>query len=432
MKVLFVSNDLIGGNLAYLIKKEGHDVKLYIEDQGRHENFDNMVTKTYNWHKELRWVGKNGLIVFDDIGYGEEQDELRKKGYTVFGGNKWADKLEKDRVYGQKIFKEYGLKTVPLKDFKNIKTAIAFVKRNKKAWVIKQNNHHYSKILNYIGELSDGRDVVGMLENYSRNIKLCNEKVSLHERIQGVEIGVGRYFNGKDWVGPIEFNIEYPKLFPGDVGPMTSEMGTLAWYSMDENNKLYKEIIEKMKPYLQKIDFRGDFEINCMVNETGAYPLEATPRLGSPIIHLHSEIHQSPWLEFLYAVAKGKKYNLKWKKGFGIVVLVAVPPFPNVEKTQRNLIYGSIVDIKNITDEELKHIHYEEVAIKKHNKKYYVSDNRGYVLYVTGIASSIKKVQENVYGILKKIHIPRMFYRNDIGDSFLKINQTKLKKWGWL
>ncbi len=432
VKILFISNDLIGGNLAYLMKKEGHDVKLYIEDHGRHENFDGMVPKTYNWRKELRWVGKDGLIVFDDVGYGEDQDELRKLGYTVFGGNKFADKLEQNRAYGQKIFKEYGLKTVPLKDFANIKSAISFIKRNKKAWVIKQNNHHYSKVLNYIGELPDGRDVIGMLEGYLKSIKLRNEKVSLHERIFGVEIGVGRYFNGKDWVGPIEFNIEYPKFFPGDVGPMTSEMGTLAWYSDNENNKLYKEILGKMKPYLQKIDYRGDFEINCIVNETGAYPLEATPRIGSPIIHLHTELHKSPWSEFLYSIAKGENYKLKWKKGYGIVVLVAVPPFPYTERTQRNLLYGSKVYMTNIKEKELEHIHFEEVALRKDKKQLYVSDNRGYVVYVTGVDSTIKKVQQNVYGLIKKIYVPKMFYRNDIGTSFAKENQAKLKKWGWI
>jgi phosphoribosylamine--glycine ligase len=432
MNILFISNDLIGGNIAYLLKKEGHDVKLFIEDSGRHENFNNMVPKTYNWKKELPWVGKNGLIVFDDVGYGEIQDDLRKEGYIVFGGNKDSDRLEQDRTYGQIIFKKYGLKTVPFKDFNNIKNAIAYAKKNRMAWVIKQNNHHYSKVLNYVGEFDDGRDVIGMLKNYYHNKRAGSEKISLHQKIVGVEIGVGRYFNGKDWVGPIEFNIEYPRFFPGDIGPMTSEMGTLAWYSTDENNKLYKETLEKMKPHLKKIDFKGDFEINCIVNETGAYPLEATPRFGSPIIHLHSEIHESPWGEFLYAIAKGEKCDLKWKKGYGIVVLVAIPPFPYVEKSQKNLLYGSYVHFDNLPKNDLKHIHFEEISYNPNKKIHYISDIRGYALYVTDVKPTIKKAQESVYGMIKNIYIPKMFYRNDIGDSFAKENQSKLKKWGYL
>ena len=110
MRILFISNDLIGGNLAYLLKQEGHNVKLFIEDSGRYENFDNMIPKTYNWRRELPWIGKDGLIIFDDTGYGEIQEELRKDGYIVFGGSKLGDKMEMDRSYGQKIFKNMDLK----------------------------------------------------------------------------------------------------------------------------------------------------------------------------------------------------------------------------------------------------------------------------------------------------------------------------------
>lgn len=432
MNILFISNDLIGGNLALLLKKEGHNVKLFIEDSGRHENFNNMITKVYNWKKELPWVGTDGLIVFDDVGYGEIQDDLRKQGYTVFGGSKGGDRLEQDRVFGQKMFREHGIKTFPLKDFNSIKNAISFVKKHKKAWVIKQNNHHYSKVLNYVGEFDDGRDVLGMLYNYYHSKRANTEKISLHEKIIGVEIGCGRYFNGHDWVGPIEFNIEYPKFFPGDLGPMTSEMGTLAWYSNDEKNKLYRETIEKMTAYLRKVNFRGDFEINCIVNETGIYALEATARMGSPIIHLHSELNKSPWGEFLYAVAKGEDYNLKWKKGYGIVVLVAVPPFPYTEKAQRNLLYGSYVYLDNLKQRDNQHVHFEEVSYNTNKKRFYISDTRGYILYVTGVTSSIKKTQNNVYRIIKDVYIPKMFYRNDIGDSFLKENRAKLIKWGYI
>jgi phosphoribosylamine--glycine ligase len=213
---------------------------------------------------------------------------------------------------------------------------------------------------------------------------------------------------------------------------MTSEMGTLAWYSDDEKNKLYKETLEKIKPLLKKIKFKGDFEINCIVNETGAYPLEATPRFGSPIVHLHSDLHMSPWGEFLYAIAKGEQYNLKWKKGYGLVVLVAVPPFPYVEKAQKNLLYGSYIYFDNLPPKDMDHIHFEEVSYNQNKKTYYVSDTRGYILYVTDVKPTIKKVQESVYRMIKGIYLPKMFYRNDIGDSFAKENQAKLKKWGYL
>jgi phosphoribosylamine--glycine ligase len=402
MKVLFISNDLIAGNLARLLSSEGHEVKIYIADEKRRKNFDYLLKKTKDWKKELSWVGKDGLIVFDDIGYGEAQSDLRKQGYRVFGGSLYGDKLETDREYAQKIFSEYGVKTKETKDFENAYKAIEYIKNNPKAWVVKQNGSA-SKSINYVGHFDDGRDVISILKSYAVNPKINREKITLQEKIYGIEIGVGRYFNGKDWVGPIEFNIEYKKFMPGDIGPTTSEMGTLAWYSDNEKNKLYKQVLAPLKPFLEKIDYRGDFEINCIVNKEGAYPLEATPRFGSPIVHLHSELHEMHWGEFLSAIADGKQCNLKWKKGVGIVVLLAVPPFPYHKNDDENTFFGINIFFDKITSEDMNHVHLEEVSrdIEDPNQ-YYISDNRGYIMYVTSVEKNEKIAQKKVYSIIKK------------------------------
>lgn len=431
MNILFVSKNLIAGNVAYLLKKEGHSVKLYVEDENGRKNFDNLLEKVDSWEKELDWVGKEGLIVFDDVGFGKQQDKLRKEGYRVFGGSELGDKLELDREYGQKIFAECGLTPVLLKDFEDMDDAAVYVKKNPKAWVIKQNNQN-AKFLNYVGQLDNGEDVLGVLRNFLHNPSVAHEKVSLQEKINGVEIGIGRYFNGQDWVGPIEFNIEHTRFFPGDIGPLTSEMGTLAWLSDDEKNKLYLETLDKMKTHLQKIDFRGDFEINCIVNEEGVFPIEATARFGTPIVHLHTEMFDSPWGEFLYAVASGSDYDLKWKKGYGIVMLVATPPFPYATKIENNIFYGVNIYLDRLTQEEQKHIHLEEVSVRyKDKSQYFISDNQGYVLYVTAMAEHPSKAREKVNNLASKIVIPKMIYRNDLGKRFEEKDGPLLEKWGY-
>jgi phosphoribosylamine--glycine ligase len=433
MKVLFISTDLIAGNLAYLLKQEGHEVKLFIDSEPQRGNFSNLVEKTHDWEQELSWVGKDGLIIFDDVGYGRRQDELRAEGYTVFGGCELGDKLESDRQHAQEIFAEHGIKTVPIKNFKDMTAAIQFIKENKDAWVIKQNGHA-SKSLNYVPHFADGRDVLNVLENYSKNVKYQMRTVTLQKKVEGVEIGVARYFNGTDWVGPIEMNVEYKKFFPGDLGPATSEMGTLAWYDdNDTENKLFQETLAKLKPYLQKIGYRGDIDLGCIVNETGAYPLEATPRFGSPIVHLHSEIHQSPWGEFLLAIAKGEPYKLKWRRGYGIVILVTVPPFPYSKKLPHNSSYGiNVYFDEKMKKEDFKHVHFEEVSLRAGDNQYYISDHRGYILYLTGMGQAVDQAQKKVYDLAKNIHIPKMFYRNDIGDKFEEESYDKLREWGYL
>ena len=163
MRVLFISGEMIAGDLAYRLKQEGCDVKLFIEDESRKDCFENMVEKTDDWKKELDWVGKDGLIVFDDVGYGKEQDDLRKEGYLVVGGSEGGDKLEKDREFGQDTLKASGVNTEESKNFDDIETALEYIKKNKAKWVVKQNNHKSS--LAYVGSMEDGSDVESVLKS---------------------------------------------------------------------------------------------------------------------------------------------------------------------------------------------------------------------------------------------------------------------------
>lgn len=437
MRILFISScNMIATNLAYLMKQEGHEVKLFIDDKESQTNFNNIVEKSSDWKKDLEWVGKgeNSLVVFDDIDYGKIQEDLRAEGYSVFGGCELGDKLESDRQYAQEIFLKYGIKTVPIKNFPDIDTSINFVKKNKNAWVIKQNGCA-AKNVNYVGRFDDGRDLIDVLENYEKNLEGDNKSITLQQRIQGVEIAVSRLFNGEDWVGPIYVNVEHKKFFPGDLGPTTSEMGTLVWCEPDEKSKLFAETLSRLKPHLQKIKYRGMIDLNCIVDQTGAYPLEASPRFGSPIVYAQTELNKSPWAEILKAVADGKDYDLKTQKGYSIVVLVTVPPFPYTKKLKQLSPKGlNIYFSENVNEKSFSHIHFEGVAVKKNNGKsqYYISDDQGYILYLTAVGHSVETAQKKVYNLAKEIFIPKMFYRNDIGNRFLESSYDDLRRWGYL
>lgn len=432
MRILFISNDLIGGNLAHILTQEGHQVKLYIHDKDRRRNFENLVLKIADWKDELKWVKKDGLIVFDDVNFGFIQDSLRKEGYRVFGGSEKGDTLELNRKICQDIFAKYGINTLPIKNFKSASSAIQYVRKNPKAWVVKQNGGS-SKSINYVGHFNDGRDVIDVLKSYKENNSHDSEIISLQEKVYGIEIAVTRYFNGMDWVGPILMNMEHKKFFPGDLGPTTSEMGTLGWYDSNEENKLFQETLCKLKPYLKKINYRGIIDINCIVNENGALPLEATSRLGSPIVHLQTELNTTPWAKIMSSIAEGGGTEIDYKKGYGIVVVVAVPPFPYTKKLDQHSQIGTHIYLdESMTDEDMSHIHFEEVSLHKPTKRHYISDDRGYVLYVTGNGTSAQEARKKAYEIIHKIHIPKMFYRNDIGQRFIENGYDKLSALGYI
>jgi phosphoribosylamine--glycine ligase len=446
MKIIIISKDGDALDLAIRLKKEGHSVKVAIQDRGYKKIGDGFgLVKAADWRRELPWVGKDGLIIFDQTGWGKQQDELRKAGYPVVGGSEGGDRLELDRQHAQDIFKKHGIKTVRSKHFTAVDEAIRFVRKNKGRWVLKQNGH-VDKCFSYAGKMPDGSDVIDLLQNYKRHNHRECRSIDLQERVEGVELAVTRYFNGKEWIGPVMMNIEHKKLFPGSLGPKTSEMGTLMWFDGNETNKLFNETSNNLTAYLRTIDFRGCFDINCIVNENGAAPLEATPRFGYPTIHVEDALLESPWGEFLKAVADGEDYSLKWRKGFGIVVLVAVPPFPYQAINRKYNPEGLRIFFKErLRDDEWDHIHFSEVAciptLEKGGKggfsadgdsPYFVAGKSGYALCVTGCGKTVQKASSQAYDLAEKLCLPRMFYRHDIGLKFIEREQKLLKKWGYL
>ena len=109
---------------------------------------------------------------------------------------------------------------------------------------------------------------------------------------------------------------------------------------------------------------------------------------------------------------------------------MALPPFPYQKKSAEHDYRGIYIDMTQVKKEEMSHIHFEEIS--KDEKGYYISDNRGYVLYVTNIGINPEKTFEDAYDLAKRIVIPKVLYRNDIGKRFIEKDLPALKKWGYI
>jgi phosphoribosylamine--glycine ligase len=225
---LFVSLDALSIDLAWHVKKEGHNVKYFIENKKLKDIGDGFVEKTENWQQEIDWAD---VIVFDDVlGQGTKAKKLRDSGKLVVGGTPYTDRLEDDRTFGQQELKEHGVSILQHKDFSSFDEAIDFIKQNPGRYVIKPNistNQQMNfKGLLFVGEEEDGKDVIQLLDAYKKAWSKKQISFQLQKRVMGVEVAVGAFFNGKKFIYPINVNFEHKKLFPGDLGPSTVDMGT--------------------------------------------------------------------------------------------------------------------------------------------------------------------------------------------------------------
>ncbi len=420
---LFVSIDGLIGDIAWQIAKEGHNVKYYIENPEEKEVSDGFVPKVDNWEKEIDWAD---IIIFDDVlGQGTKAKKLRDKGKFVIGGTPYTDKLEDDRAFGQEELKKVGVPIIPYKDFTSFDDAINFVKENPGKYVIKPSGQAQNiKGLLFIGEEDDGRDVIQVLGDYK---KAWSEKIpvfQLQKKVVGVEVAVGAFFNGKEFIYPINVNFEHKKLFPGNLGPSTGEMGTTMFWS--EPNKVFNNTLKKIEGKLVEEGYVGYIDINCIVNSYGIYPLEFTSRFGYPTISIQQEGMITPIGEFFYELAKGNKPQLKVKSGFQIGVRIVVPPFPYTDKETFNVkSKDSVIFFKKPT----QGVHIEDV--KKVNDEWLVTGTVGVVLIVCGCGQTMKQTQNQAYSRIKNIMIPNMYYRKDIGDRWFE-DFDKLHIWSYL
>jgi len=411
--------------LAWQIRKEGNEVRMYIDENDEKDNADGFIEKTSDWEAEISWAD---VIIFDDVGFGKTTESLRKAGKAVVGGTLYTDQLEMDREFGQSEMKSVGMTVLPHWEFDNFDIAIQFLKDNSGRYVFKPSGKEKLdwdlKSLLFIGQEDDGVDIIGVLEHNKKVWSKKIKKFQIQKYAAGVEIAVGAFFNGRDFIHPFNINFEHKKLFPGDIGPYTGEMGTLMFWSRASN--LFNATLAKMREKLSENQYIGYIDINCIANSKGIYPLEFTTRFGYPTISIQMEGVTSNWGELLYALATGEEFDLKTKRGFQVGAVIAMPPFPFDDKKE----FSKYKDLTIL----FKKPNYDGVhlgGVKLVDNDWHLAGESGYVLVITASNSTVENARRNLYRRIENIMLQNMFYRTDIGVKWYH-ESDQLQTWGVL
>jgi phosphoribosylamine--glycine ligase len=385
---------------------------------------DGFVPKVDDWESHVDWAD---VIVFDDVmGQGEKAAALRAAGKHVVGGTAYTDRLEDDRTFGQQELKKHGVSIIPFQEFTDFESAIEHVRAHPAAYVIKPSGEAQNiKRLLFVGQEDDGVDVIHVLESYQAVYADTVKVFQLQRRMRGVEVAVGAFFNGNDFMLPININFEHKPLFPGNIGPATGEMGTCMYWS--EPNRIFKATLAKLRDKLAEESYVGYIDVNCIVNGQGIYPLEFTARFGYPTISIQADGINMPMGDFLYGMASGTLTRFKTRKGFQIGLRIVVPPFPYDDpKTFSANSKDRVIIFRKPNYEG---VHIEDV--RQVNGEWLITGKSGVVLIVTGMGVSVKQAQAQAYQRVRNILIPNMYYRTDIGDRWFE-DHDKLHTWGYL
>jgi len=424
VRVLGIGDTVDLGDMYLRLIAEGHEVRVFAADPDAREIMGGMLTFVPDDRAALEWV-RGGLVVFESASRGALQDELRRDGFRVVGGSAIGDRLEQDRAFGQAVLRDAGLSTLATHEMRSFDEAIELVRTTRQRFVLKYSGSGFASTRNYVGQREDGVDMISMLTFQRRRWSHAEPpQLILMEHARGVEMGVGAFFDGHEFRGPPNLDWEHKRFFPGDLGELTGEMGTLATYRGAE--PFFEATLAKLAPVLRSAGHVGYVNLNTIVNEKGVWPLELTCRFGYPGFAILDALHADPWdrvLESLFSPGQ----TIPTHDGWAVCIVLTVPPFPYGDGYER---LGRGMPIHIDADVDRDSLHFSEVAMEE--GQLVTSGMVGYVMVVTGRGDTVEEAQRAALAVVEKVAIPNVRYRNDIGDRFLRADRKTLIELGWL
>lgn len=192
----------------------GHDVRWYVPAKERTQFIGKgLVERVDDWRPWARWADL--IFLPDNTKFLTQLEPYRRDGAKIVGPTPETAAWELDRNEGMRVFKRHGIPVPPYREFTDYDAAIAYVRREGRAFVSKPCGDEPDKSLSYVAK--SPADLIYMLERWQK-AKRHKGAFILQEKVDGVEMAVG------GWFGPHGFNRgwmenwEEKKLMAGGLG----------------------------------------------------------------------------------------------------------------------------------------------------------------------------------------------------------------------
>jgi phosphoribosylamine--glycine ligase len=405
--------------------QDGHEVKVFIGNTLCQDTLAGLIDRVPDWKAELDWVraaGTDGCILFENVGAGrgELQDRLRRDGLNVIGSSAYGARLEHDRAFAQRTLAELGFSTLDTFEFSDTNAATQFINQRPARYVLKSNG---TEAQSFVGRLDTGKDVQAVL---STDGKFAGSSFVLMDFVDGLEIGVGAYFNGTNFLEPACLDWEHKRFFPGDLGELTGEMGTVVTYS--RTKPFFDLTLGKMTNHLRENGYCGYINLNTIVNQRGIWPLEFTCRFGYPGYAILDPLQRTKWGDLFRAILNGSSLQFKTEPGFAVGIVITTPPFPYDREAVDEPVGLPVLFEGVLSPKERRHVHYGEVGLM--NGVLVTSGMSGYTLVVTGVGETIEAARDAANALADKVIVPNARYRRDIGVRLIKGDLRKVEELG--
>lgn len=292
----------IGLEHARALGRAGNTVKYYTPWGAGFPSFKSFAVglgyKNDNVEKVLyffEWIDWADLIFFPDVGAGDIAEYLSKTTKKpIFGAGK-AEAIEQNRVMMRKKQKELGLPTQNTTIVKGLPELRKYLEKNPKK-VVKIDifredvesfaSDSYDKIKLSLNEIEVG------LGPFNETFQFIAE-----DMIDGIEPGFDLFFNGKEFLKPYLWGVEYKKK--GYIGKF-----------VDKLPSPLQDVADRLTPFLQKTGYRGALSTEFRMKGGKPYLIDTCARFAYPLSTAYGEVIKN-YSDVIWAVANGQDIKIE-------------------------------------------------------------------------------------------------------------------------
>ncbi len=337
--------------------------------------------------------------------------DLTAAGIKVFGPSREAARLEGSKGYTKDLCSECRIPTAAYGRFTDAKAAKDHVAASGKFPIVVKADG-----------LAAGKGVViaETMEIAEQAIDACfsgafgaaGAEVVVEEFLEGEEASFFALSDGVN-VLPLATAQDHKRVGDGDTGPNTGGMGAYSPAPVMTAAMIETTMREIIKPTVAGMakrgtPFKGVLFAGLMITKDGPKLIEYNVRFGDPECQVLMMRLKSDLLTVLLATVDGglANFDLRWHDEVALCVVLAANGYPN--QPERG---GEIRGIEEARQDE--DVEVFQAGTRRDGDRLLADGGR--VLGVTARGRTVSTAQAHAYEAIKKIELPRGFYRQDIG-----------------
>jgi phosphoribosylamine---glycine ligase len=368
------------------------------------EDFPSLVAFVQRERVDLTLIGPEVVLV------GGLADQIRERGFAVFGPGADGAMLEGSKSFAKKVMDAAGVATASAALFTEYEAALAYLHEHGAPVVVKADGIAAGKGVIVAHDMAAAE--AALRECFlERRFGAAADRVLLEEFLEGEEVSLLSIVSGQQ-ILPLAPAQDYKRAFDDDEGPNTGGMGSYSPVPAVDAALYQKLVDEVVRPTVaelgrRNIDFRGVLYTGLMLTKNGPKVLEFNCRFGDPETEALLPRLESDLLELLWTAATGGELPAAaaWRRGAAVGVVMASRNYP--DSPSKGDVISGLERVRRSVDVEVFH-----AGTKLTDAGIVTSGGR--ILTVTGLGDSFAEARARAYAAVEQIQFAGERHRSDI------------------